>query len=59
LTPTPTTTALERAVAAGSRFILTGDDDLLRLGAYAGIRILKGRRLPRADSRDAGLNGSN
>lgn len=32
---------LECAVAAGSRFIVTGDSDLLRLGAYAGIRILK------------------
>lgn len=32
---------LECAVAAGSRFIFTGDSDLLRLGAYAGIRILK------------------
>jgi uncharacterized protein len=32
---------LECAVAAGSRFIVTGDGDLLRLGAYAGIRILK------------------
>ncbi len=32
---------LECAVAAGSRFIITGDGDLLRLGSYAGIRILK------------------
>jgi putative PIN family toxin of toxin-antitoxin system len=32
---------LECAVAAGSRFIVTGDSDLLRLGSYAGIRILK------------------
>lgn len=32
---------LECAVAAGSRFIVTGDGDLLRLGSYAGIRILK------------------
>jgi hypothetical protein len=32
---------LKCAVAAGSRFIVTGDGDLLRLGAYAGIRILK------------------
>ena len=32
---------LECAVAAGSRFIVTGDGDLLRLGAYTGIRILK------------------
>jgi putative PIN family toxin of toxin-antitoxin system len=32
---------LECAVAAGSRFIVTSDGDLLRLGAYAGIRILK------------------
>ncbi|MFZ3236259.1 MAG: PIN domain-containing protein [Stellaceae bacterium] len=32
---------LECAVAAGSRFIVTGDGDLLRLGAYAGIRNLK------------------
>jgi predicted nucleic acid-binding protein len=29
------------AVADGSRFIFTGDGDLLRLGTYAGIRILK------------------
>jgi putative PIN family toxin of toxin-antitoxin system len=32
---------LECAIAAGSRFIITGDGDLLRLGSYAGIRILK------------------
>jgi putative PIN family toxin of toxin-antitoxin system len=32
---------LECAVAAGSRFIASGDGDLLRLGSYAGIRILK------------------
>ena len=32
---------LECAVAAGSRFIVTEDGDLLRLGAYTGIRILK------------------
>ena len=32
---------LECAVATGSCFIVTGDGNLLRLGAYAGIRILK------------------
>lgn len=32
---------LECAVAAGSQFIVTGDGDLLRLGSYEGIRILK------------------
>ena len=32
---------LECAVAAGSRFIVTGDNDLLSLGTYEGIRIMK------------------
>ena len=32
---------LECAVAAGSRFIVTGDNDLLRLGSYAEIQIVK------------------
>jgi predicted nucleic acid-binding protein len=32
---------LECAVAAGSRFIVTGDDDLLSLGTYEGIRSMK------------------
>jgi uncharacterized protein len=32
---------LECAVAAGARFIVTGDGDPLRLGAYAGIPNLK------------------
>jgi putative PIN family toxin of toxin-antitoxin system len=32
---------VECAVAAGSRFIVTGDRDLLRLGSYGGIQILK------------------
>lgn len=32
---------IECAVAAGSRFIVTGDGDLLRLGSYGDIRILK------------------
>jgi len=32
---------LECAVAAGSRYIVTGDAALLRLGEYAGIRILR------------------
>jgi putative PIN family toxin of toxin-antitoxin system len=32
---------VECAVAAGSRFIVTGDGDLLRLGSYAGIQILR------------------
>ena len=31
---------IECAVAAGSRFIVTGDGDLLRLGSYGGIQIL-------------------
>ena len=33
--------ALECAVAAGSRYIVTGDGDLLRLGQYDGIRIMR------------------
>ena len=32
---------LECAVAAGSRFIVTGDSGLLRLGSYRGIQILR------------------
>ena len=32
---------LECAVAAGLRFIVTGDNDLLRLGSYAEIQIVK------------------
>ncbi len=32
---------IECAVAAGSRFIVTGDGDLLRLGSYGNIQILK------------------
>jgi putative PIN family toxin of toxin-antitoxin system len=32
---------LECAVAAGSQYIVTGDDDLLRLGHYTTIQILK------------------
>jgi putative PIN family toxin of toxin-antitoxin system len=32
---------LECAVASGSDVIVTGDNDLLRLGAYQGIRIVK------------------
>ena len=32
---------LECAVAAGSHYIVTGDGDLLRLGQYAGIRIVR------------------
>ncbi len=32
---------LECAVAAGSQFIVTGDSDLLRLGSYRGIQILR------------------
>ena len=31
---------VECAVAAGSRFIVTGDGDLLRLGSYGNIQIL-------------------
>jgi putative PIN family toxin of toxin-antitoxin system len=31
---------IECALAAGSRFIVTGDGDLLRLGSYANIQIL-------------------
>jgi predicted nucleic acid-binding protein len=37
----PDNRVLECAVEAGSRFIISGDDDLLRLGTYEGIRILK------------------
>jgi uncharacterized protein len=33
---------LECAVAAGSQFIITGDNDLLRLGQFRNIRIVKG-----------------
>ena len=36
----PDNRILECAVAAGSDYILTWDKDLLRLGEYAGIRIL-------------------
>ena len=32
---------LECAVAAGARFIISGDNDLLRLGQFRNIRILK------------------
>ena len=32
---------VECAMAAGSRFLVTGDRDLLRLGSYSCIRILK------------------
>jgi uncharacterized protein len=32
---------LECAKAAGSDYVVTGDDDLLRLGHYAGIQIVK------------------
>jgi len=32
---------LECAVAAGSRFIVSGDHDLLRLGRFRNIRIVK------------------
>lgn len=32
---------LECAVAAGSRYIVSGDRDLLNLGSYAGIPILR------------------
>jgi predicted nucleic acid-binding protein len=32
---------LESAVAAGSDFVVTGDKDLLRLGRYDSIRILR------------------
>lgn len=32
---------LECAVAAGSQYIVTGDSDLLQLGAYESIRILR------------------
>jgi uncharacterized protein len=32
---------LECAVAAGSRFIVSGDNDLLRLGQFRNIRIVK------------------
>lgn len=32
---------LECAIAAGSEVIVSGDSDLLRLGSYSGIRILR------------------
>jgi predicted nucleic acid-binding protein len=32
---------LECAKAAGSEYVVTGDDDLLRLGQYADIQIVK------------------
>jgi putative PIN family toxin of toxin-antitoxin system len=32
---------LERAVAASSAYIVTGDRDLLRLGSYDGIKIMR------------------
>jgi uncharacterized protein len=32
---------LECAVAAGSDYLVTGDNDLLRLGEYGGIKIVK------------------
>jgi putative PIN family toxin of toxin-antitoxin system len=32
---------LECAVTAGSRYIVTGDNDLLRLGAYTNIQIIR------------------
>jgi predicted nucleic acid-binding protein len=32
---------LECAVEAASEFILTADNDLLRLGSYSGIQIMK------------------
>lgn len=38
-------TVLATAVAAGANLIVTGDDDLLVLGAYAGIAIVSPRRL--------------
>jgi len=36
----PDNRILECAVSAGSDYIVTGDNDLLRLGQYAGIRIM-------------------
>jgi len=36
---------LATAVAAGANLIVTGDDDLLVLGAYSGIAIVSPRRL--------------
>lgn len=36
-----TTACLNAPVATGSRLIVTGDGDLLRLGAYAGMWVLK------------------
>jgi hypothetical protein len=41
-----TTSSWSRAVAAGPTVIVTGDDDLLELGTYAGIAIVSPRRLP-------------
>lgn len=37
----PDNRILECAVEAGSKFIVTWDKDLLRLGEYAGIRIIR------------------
>ena len=37
----PDNRILECAVAAGSQFLITADRDLLRLGNYAGISILR------------------
>lgn len=36
---------LECAIAAGSEVIVSGDSDLLRLGSYGGIRILRAAEL--------------
>ena len=38
---------LECAVEAGSDFIITADQDLLRLESYAGIRIIRAADFPR------------
>ena len=37
----PDNRILECAVEAGSEFIITADNDLLRLGSYAGIPIMR------------------
>lgn len=43
----PDNRILECAVEAGSDFIVTADQDLLRLGIYAGIRIIRAADFPR------------
>jgi predicted nucleic acid-binding protein len=42
----PDNRILECAVEAGLDFIVSADKDLLRLGSYAGIRIMKAADFP-------------